>query len=195
MITIIYLIRHAAYENPLRIFHGRSPGFPLSAEGKKQAARIAGFLKTKPITAIYSSRLLRARQTAEIIAGRLKLPVWTDERLLDIRSPLQGKPIDYLNALDSYFYHPAFIAAGGETMEALFDRMDHFMRQKASDHPGEHIVIVSHGDGIMTIATKYAGKPLPKCFPYDAKYVGQASGFMIEFITGKKKQKFIPVSA
>ncbi len=193
--TIMYLIRHAAYENPLRIFHGRSPGFPLSPEGKKQAARIAGFLKTKPITAIYASRLLRARQTAETIASAFKLPVWTDERLLDIRSPLQGKPIDYLNALDSYFYHPVFVAAGGETMEALYARMDHFVRQKADDHPGEHIVIVSHGDGIMTIATRYAGKPLPKCFPYDAKYVGQASGFMIEFIAGHKKQKLVRIPA
>lgn len=193
--TTIYLIRHGAYENPLHIFHERSPGFSLSPEGKKQVARIAGFLKTKPITAIYSSRLDRARQTAEIIAGKFKLPVWTDERLLDIRSPLRGKSIDYLNALDSYFYHPVFIAAGGETMEGLFDRMDHFIRQKASDHPGEHIVVVSHGDGIMTVATKYSGKPLPKSFPYDKKYVHQASGFIIEFVATQRKQKIMKMPA
>lgn len=191
--TTIYLIRHGAYENPYHIMHGRLAGFPLSQEGKKQAANIAKFLKTKPISAIYSSRLSRARETAEIIADKFALPVWTDERLLDIRSPLQGKPNAYINSLDSYFYHPAFIAQGGETMETLFERMDHFIRQKIADHPNEHIVAVSHGDGIMTLATKYAGRPLPKCFPYDAKYVKQAEGYCIEYEIHTKKQKIIKI--
>jgi len=173
--------------------HGRMAGFPLSAEGKAQAKKIALVLKTKPISAIYSSRLTRAKETAEIIADTFKLPVWYDERLLDIRSPLQGKPNAYVNSLNSYFYHPAFIAAGGERLETVFDRMDHFMRQKAADHPNEHIVVVSHGDGIMSIATRYAGKPLPKCFPYDKTYVAQARGLMIEYTVGAPKQKIVSI--
>lgn len=162
--TTIYLIRHGAYENPLLIFHGRLPGFPLSREGKKQAIRIAKFLKNKPVTAVYSSRLDRAKQTAETIAKQFGLPVWTDERLLDIRSPLEGISLDYIRRPKFSFYEPPYIAAGGETMLELFTRMDHFMRYLTVDRPNEHVVVVSHGDGIMSMIKKYTGKVLPAIF-------------------------------
>lgn len=194
--TTIYLIRHAAYENPKGIMHGRSPGFPLSKEGKKQAETVARMFAKKPIVAVYSSRLLRAHQTATIIAKKHGVSIWTDERLLDIRTPLEGKPLSYIGKLDSYFYRPEFIAAGGETLKELFDRMDHFLKQKAADHPREHIVVVSHGDGIMSVATKYAGKKLPSHFPYDHTYVGQTEGFMIVINNkGKKKITKLPKTA
>jgi hypothetical protein len=56
MKTIVYLIRHGAYENPLNILHGRLPGFRYQ-RGKRQA-KLRTF-ENKTITAIYSSRLTR----------------------------------------------------------------------------------------------------------------------------------------
>ncbi len=179
IMTTIYLIRHGAYENPSWIFHGRLPGFPLSRKGKKQAAKIAKYLSRKPVKAIYSSRLDRARETAQIIAKHHKLPVWTDERLLDVRTPLEGINLDYIRRPKFSFYEKPYILAGGETMLEMFHRMDHFIRQKVVDHPNEHIVVVSHGDGIMTIVTKYMKRTLPKFFPYDKTYVAEGEGYTI----------------
>ncbi|MBL8772624.1 MAG: histidine phosphatase family protein [Phenylobacterium sp.] len=44
---------------------------PLSAEGHRQARRVADWLRHEPIHAVYSSTMLRARQTAEPFAGHL----------------------------------------------------------------------------------------------------------------------------
>ncbi len=193
MKTTVYLIRHGAYENPKKILHARLPGFPLSADGKKMAERIASYLSQKPIVAVYSSRLSRAYQTAEIIAKKHHLPIVTDRRLLDIRTPLQGKPKAYIDSIDSEFYTEDLIRAGGERLEDVYTRMDRFIRSKVHSHAGQSIVVVSHGDPIMSIATKYEGKPLPRKYSFREWYVPQASGFKIEFDEETRKKKITKI--
>ncbi|KKW11558.1 MAG: Phosphoglycerate mutase [Candidatus Gottesmanbacteria bacterium GW2011_GWB1_49_7] len=179
--TTIYLIRHSAYENPRQILHGRLPGFPLSPEGKKMAKRLARFLAKKPIRAVYTSRLTRARETAQIVARTFHLRVGIDPRLLDIKTPLQGKPQAYIQAIDSDFYRPEFIKRGGERLREVFGRTDRFLREKAKKHAGESIVVVSHGDPIMSVGTRYSGKRLPRKYTLKKWYVPMASGFKIVF--------------
>lgn len=181
MKTIVYLVRHGAYENPKAIMHGRLPGFPLSAEGKQMAGRLANYLAQKPIVAVYSSRLTRAYQTAEIIAKKFHKHVIIDRRLLDIRTPLQGKSIAYIDSIESDFYTEKLIRAGGERLEDVYKRIDQLIRAKVREHAGKQIVVVSHGDPIMSVAKRYSGKPLPRKFSYPNDYVPQASGFRIEF--------------
>lgn len=181
MKTIVYLIRHGAYENPKQILHGRLPGFPLSAGGKQMAGRLATYLAKKPIVAVYSSRLTRAYQTANIIAKKFHKAVVTDRRLLDIRTPLQGKPKAFIDSIDSNFYRPTYIRAGGECLKDAYKRVDQLIRVKVREHAGKQFVVVSHGDPIMSIGTRYAGKPLPRKFSLKHWYVPQASGFKIEF--------------
>jgi broad specificity phosphatase PhoE len=184
MQTVVYLLRHAAYSNPKKIFHGRLPGFPLSREGKKQAERLASRLKGKSIVAVYSSPLTRARETAQIIAREFALPVTIDKRLMDIRTPLQGKPLRYIEAMKGGLYTSELIAQGGERLREIFDRMDSCMRDIVKKHRG-HVVVVSHGDPIMSIQCRYRGIRLPHKFPYDETYVPQASGYEIRFQNGK----------
>ena len=181
MKTIIYLLRHGAYENPKKVLHLRLPGFPLSEIGKRQAEAAAELFKDKPIEAVYSSRLTRAYTTAKIIADQHHLPVITNRKLLDIRSPLQGKPIVYINSLNSDFYNPKYIEAGGERLSEIYLRMDQCLRAIAGKHSGRSVVVVSHGDPIMSVWTRYRGLPLPKNYPINEWYVPQASGFKIEF--------------
>lgn len=178
MTTCIYLLRHAAYENPKHIFHGRLPGFPLSEEGRKQANRLARTFAHIPMSAIYSSPLARAYQTAQAFAHVRGLTVQTDDRLLDIKTPLQGMPVSYLESIQWNFYQPQFIAQGGETLRQMFARMDACIRDKVRAHPGEHIVLVSHGDPIMSIKVKYLGGHLRSRKPMDP-YVSVASGYTI----------------
>jgi broad specificity phosphatase PhoE len=181
MKTVIYLIRHAAYENPKQIFHGRLPGFPLSAAGREQAKKLASALKKKPIAAVYASPLTRAQQTARIIARPFELSVKTDRRLLDIRTPIQGRPMQFIKDIKGEMYRPEFIAMGGERLREVFERMDACIRDLVRRHKGQSIVIVSHGDPIMSIRYRYQGKRLPRLFPYDESYVQQASGIVICF--------------
>ena len=78
-VTTIYLLRHGDYENPLNIFHGRLPGFPLSTLGLEQARRLGESIADLPITAVYASPLTRTYQTAQAIANIHHLQVQTDD--------------------------------------------------------------------------------------------------------------------
>jgi len=80
----LYCVRHgeSAYNAEGRI-QGQLD-VPLSEFGRRQGAAIAAALAALSADAIYSSPLLRAQQTAEIVARRLDLPIRTDERLKEI---------------------------------------------------------------------------------------------------------------
>ncbi len=177
-ITTIYLLRHGDYENPKHIFHGRLPGFPLSEKGHNQAQRLAASLSQLPITAVYASPLTRTYQTAQAIAAVRNLSVETDDRLMDLITPLQGKPISYMESINWNFYRPKFIKQGGEPLSAIFYRMDSCIKEKVATHKGKHIVFVSHGDPVMAIKVKYLGGHLrgrKSFYPY----VPVAGGFTI----------------
>ncbi|MEK7544346.1 MAG: histidine phosphatase family protein [Patescibacteria group bacterium] len=177
-VTTIYLLRHGDYENPLNIFHGRLPGFPLSALGHEQAKRLGESMAHVPIAAVYTSRLTRTYQTAQAIADVRRLPVETDDRLMDLVTPLQGKSLEYLESIHWNFYRQDFIKQGGELLSAVFRRMDTCIREKVALHPGQHIAIVSHGDSILAIKIKYLGGTLRSRKPM-YPYVGVASGYII----------------
>lgn len=78
----ILLIRHAESEgNAAQRVQGWNDE-PLTDLGREQAEALAKRLQDGyNICAVYASSLARARQTAEIIAGRLGLPVTCDDRL------------------------------------------------------------------------------------------------------------------
>ncbi len=178
IVSTIYLLRHAAYENPNHIFHARLPGFPLSEKGHLQAKNLSETMAHLPIAAVYASPLTRTYQTAQAIAAAHGLPVQTDNRLMDLVTPLQGKPLSYMESINWNFYRHDFIAQGGEPLRTVFNRMDSCIREKVALHPGQHIVFLSHGDGIMAIKIKYLGFPLRSrklMYPY----VPVACGFLI----------------
>lgn len=158
--TTIYLLRHGDYENPKNIFHGRLPGFPLSAKGHQQAGKLGESMAHLPIAAVYASPLTRTYQTAQAIAAVHNLPVQTDDRLMDLVTPLQGKPVSYMESINWSFYRREYIKAGGEPLSAVFHRMDTCIREKVTLHPGGHIVFLSHGDPVMAIKIKYLGGEL-----------------------------------
>lgn len=184
-ITTIYLLRHGEYESPKHIFPARLPGFPLSVTGQTQAKHLAASLSHLPIAAVYASPLTRTYQTAQAIAAVHGLPVETDDRLMDLITPLQGKPVAYMESINWSFYRREFIAQGGEPLSAVFRRMDTCIRQKVARHLGQHIVFLSHGDPVMAIKIKYLGGELRSrklMYPY----VPVAGGYIIRMdVQGK----------
>jgi broad specificity phosphatase PhoE len=90
-----YFLRHGETEaNASGIISG-SLDVELTALGSEQAQAAARALAGEPITAIYSSPLRRARETAEPIAQALRLPVRLVPELIErSRGELEGKPRD-----------------------------------------------------------------------------------------------------
>ncbi|HEU0251304.1 MAG TPA: histidine phosphatase family protein [Solirubrobacteraceae bacterium] len=79
----VYLARHGqtAY-NLERRFQGQMP-VPLDDTGREQARDLAERASAYPFAALWCSPLLRARETAEIVAERLGLPIREDARLME----------------------------------------------------------------------------------------------------------------
>ena len=95
--TTIYLIRHCSYQNPKDIMTFRLPGYALNSQGRQEAQKIADFFKKNgQIAKIYSSPILRTKQTAQIIAKSLNLKASVTPLLIEVDSPFKGmKRKDY----------------------------------------------------------------------------------------------------
>src|ERR1700758_5384497 len=81
--AVVHLVRHGEVDNPGGVLYGRLPGFYLSEAGLLVAKAAADFLAGRDITAVRSSPLERALQTAEPIAAEFGLPIVTDGRLIE----------------------------------------------------------------------------------------------------------------
>jgi len=82
---ILYFVRHGeSVANVLREFSNTGTKHPLTEKGVAQAQALAEQLAGLPVAQIYTSPVLRARQTAQILAERLGLPVEVTEALREI---------------------------------------------------------------------------------------------------------------
>jgi broad specificity phosphatase PhoE len=173
--TRILFVRHGEVHNPDRIFYGRLPRFPLSAEGRRQAETTAARLAGCPLAAIYTSPLLRARQTAAILRrADPRVPIAVTRSLLEIRSARQGQPIDVLEALGWNFYEPPF-GEDDETIPAIFARVRRFARRVVARHPGATVAAVTHADIVRIARAGFTGRPLVLASIRDGWYPAKGS--------------------
>lgn len=158
--TQVSLVRHGHIQNPENVFHGRLPGFPLSEDGEAQAEAAGRFLAAQDVVAIYTSPLLRTRQTAGIIQRHLEPPppVEIDERLFEIYSPYDGRPGHEMDAIDWDFY--TGVAAPYEQPDVILARIRDFFIGARRHHPGVHTIGITHADPIAFAVMWVAGIPL-----------------------------------
>src|SRR5919206_4964208 len=91
--TTIFVVRHAEVHNPKDLLYGRLPRYRLSERGRAQATVAARFLSGRPLATIYTSPLLRARQTADIIATcQPGAQIRRSRDLIEVRTGYQGSP-------------------------------------------------------------------------------------------------------
>ncbi len=146
--THIHLVRHGDVHNPEKIFYGRLPRYRLSSKGVGQARQTAGKLKRIPIAALYSSPLLRARQTArDLLKATPRNTVRISRLINEVRSPYQGRPFREVDALGARMY--AGLAAPFETPTDIVSRAIRFFQRVAGQCPGKQVVAVTHGDVIF----------------------------------------------
>ena len=157
--TDILFVRHADVHNPDNVFYARLPKFHLSEQGFKDAEATAQALAQEPLAAIYTSPMLRAKQTARAIA-RLhpRVPPRESRALIELRTHFEGQGWDHMPRHPN-FYDPE---AGDETVQHVFVRMQRLMFRLLAEYPGSSVVCVSHGDPVKIIRMGYLGRPLTK---------------------------------
>ncbi len=152
--TRISLVRHGTVHNPQQIVYGRLPHFPLGEMGRLQAQRAAQVVQGWPIAAIYSSPLLRAQETAQILAESLpEVPLRTSEWLNEVRFFYEGQPLQDMAARNWDLYTGA--PPEYEQPPDAVERVRAFLAQMRREHTGQHILAVSHGD-VIAFATLWA---------------------------------------
>lgn len=180
--TTIYLVRHGEYENPDYLFPGRLlDGYHLSERGRDQVRKLAQYFADKPIISLYSSPVLRCRETASILSDSLTLPVTVDERLLEVKTTAEGLSMKLFDETRGELsYLPDFQAKGAESMESLANRIYGFVEEVRLSHANQEVLIVTHGDVIAFGVTKYAGLSITfaasRTFPTPL-----ARGYRLEF--------------
>ena len=144
--TTLLLARHGEtdWNRELRI--QGSSDIELNELGRDQAFGLAQELEHVELDAIYSSDLSRARATAEAVAASHGLDVRLDSRLRE-RSfgSWEGFTRADIEALPEGSRHD------GETDEDVRERVLEAVQAIAGAHPGEQVLIVSHGGALNTL--------------------------------------------
>jgi len=156
--SIIFLRHGQAKNNTERILAGRTPGVPLTEEGVDQSEKAAKFLEEMNITAIYSSPIERAKNTAEIVGKHISIDVRIDDRLIELdMGKFTGKPYDEIfsshgNVFMKFYRGELEIAHNGvETFEQVKKRIRDMVDHVIDNHPDENVVLVTHMDPIKAM--------------------------------------------
>jgi broad specificity phosphatase PhoE len=176
----VWLARHGEVHNPGGLLYGRLPRIRLSPEGRRQAQAMADLLAPRSLEAVYSSPMLRARKTAELVAARHQTRVRIDRDLMEIRTGWQGEPLADLERINWDFYaHPR--SADDETLHAIHQRMRRWLDRVLKRHPGGEVVGISHGDPILILVGSLRGLPLEGRRLFPTPYIRPATVFRLEF--------------
>src|SRR5262245_4945596 len=162
--TQILLIRHGQSEGNAERRFGGHTATPLSSRGHRQAQATAEALASEPLTAIYSSDLARAMQTATPLARLTGLRVEATEAFrersvgvmegLTFEDAAQKHPEQYAALLRRDFEH---VLTGGESYRQLLDRAWQKLDKIIKQHKGGTIVVFSHTGTICILALHLIG--------------------------------------
>lgn len=166
------LIRHGETANnrekPPRL-QGRRTDPALSPEGRRQAEQTARFLSSAGLKKVFSSPLLRARETAEAIATPHGLDVITVDDLVEVDVGLwEGRNWTEIEKADPEAYRAFMENAaenpylGGETVAAVLERSGPALERLLAENLGSCIAAVAHNVVNRTWLGRLLGLPLSK---------------------------------
>lgn len=167
----IYLIRHGETDwNKEKKLQGVTD-IPLNAYGIELAEKTAEGLKDVPFDRIYTSPLIRAKKTAEIIRGNRPIDLVVKEELKEISfGDYEGhhyKPETYdipVPGFRKFFEDPAHYetAPNGESISHMRERTSSFVRNLIHDPANEQMTFLlsSHGSAIRGILSGLLKLPI-----------------------------------
>lgn len=186
MVTRVYLVRHAeAMGNINETFQGRTDE-NITEKGYKQLRELSERFKDIQLDVIYSSPLIRTRETADAVNKYHGLEVTYDERLIEINGGVwEGKNWSDLPVLYPVEFNlwanemHKFYIEDGETVVEVSDRMQKAVGEIVSQNKGKNIAIVSHGCAIKTYICFASGNKLDKI--QDVGWSDNTSVSLIEY--------------
>ena len=165
--TKIIFVRHGQTLWNLEMKYQGHTDIALSYLGIEQAKRVADRLMIEEFSAVYSSDLVRAYDTANIIAAKKNLTVKQDVNLREICfGEWEGMTYTEINdkwpnALNQFFSDTTKITIpNGESFTDLKKRSDIAINKILENHKKETIVVVSHGATIRAMICSALNLPL-----------------------------------
>ena len=160
MPTTLVLVRHGETNwNRERRFQGHADT-PLNEAGREQARRLAEILRNERLTAVYTSPLRRATETASIVAHPLGLEPVELEALREIDvGDWEGLTVDEVRTRFPERVDVAWHSGwpGGETHAELGARVVPALVELDRLHPGERVLGVTHAGPIRAALTAALG--------------------------------------
>lgn len=164
----LYLARHGETDSNLKELVQGQTDSKLNTTGKLQAKKLSEKLTSIKFDAIFSSDLLRAKETAEIIAIKKELAVATTKALRErFWGRFEGQPHEVIKKIDEYKqalskeeslkYKPE---PEVESDEEIAGRVFTFLREIAVAYPGKKVLVVVHG-GVIRLILNHLGENIP----------------------------------
>ena len=185
MKTIIYFMRHGEVYNPSQVLYGRLKRFRLSENGIKHVEKSALFFERQKLDHIYSSPLLRARQSAQIIADRVAKKVQISRLLTEVKLVHQGISLEkYHRELQPFIYDDKYQKEGQESIGLITKRMMKFVKLMIKKYKNKSILAVSHGDPILILKTDVLGRKFTWHYKKN-NYISTSRWLKLEIVNGK----------
>jgi len=163
MTTLIFVRHGQSMANLQQVFAGHYD-IPLTELGHAQAEKTAEYLDRYPIDCIYSSDLIRARQTAEHTAARRGMPIVNDEVFREIfAGEWEGMPFEEIKERyeDSHLVWCKQITRsrpnGGESVQELSKRIWQGVQSVLETHRGQTVAIFTHATPVRTLSWRWKG--------------------------------------
>ena len=166
----IYLVRHGTTEwNKDLRYQGRADN-PLDEIGERQGALLKDYFKEIPLDLGVTSPLKRAARTLEYCLASQKkpVPVIVEPDVIEIDfGEVDGMTGEEIREAYPEFYRlyvrnedrSRAQAPGGESTQQVYFRMRDAVLRIAREHPGENVVIASHGTAIQCFLNYASGIP------------------------------------
>jgi broad specificity phosphatase PhoE len=152
--TELWLVRHADAYDGLAVLDDGLLDPPLSPLGRRQAGLLAKRLAQAPVDGIWASDLIRARETAEIVAAPLGLSVAVDPRLREVRTHWDEGGEQRFRTEESY----PFPEPQAEVVARLSEAQEHIVAQLGPPRGrARRAVVVTHAGAIMTYVSHVLG--------------------------------------
>jgi broad specificity phosphatase PhoE/ribonuclease HI len=149
--TRLLMLRHGQTEHSAQHRYSGRADLPLTELGERQAAAAAARLATTDgVTAVVSSPLLRARQTAQPVADALGVPLTVHDGLIETDfGAWEGLTFAEARARDPELHgrwltDTSVAPPGGESMDAVHRRVRRVRDQLIAEHDAATLVVVSH---------------------------------------------------
>lgn len=169
-ITRLILVRHGETMANREFRYIGATEHALTEHGQAQAEQLAAALSILPIAAVYSSPRQRTGDTARPIAARhgLTVQVLDDLREGDFgtweglsRGEVMARDAGHLRAWE---LDTAVAPPGGESLDAMHQRVSATVENLAQQHPDQTIVLVSHVGPIKAVLCAALGAPVSSAF-------------------------------